>query len=84
MSVLNHISLRNKILLLVVLVFFCFVSVSFVAYQALISTNEREQAVKDAYSIIMHTRQLETSLHMMESGERGFLITGDPVFFGKI
>jgi len=29
----------------------------------------------------MHTRQLETSLHMMESGERGFLITGDPVFF---
>ncbi|WP_322821961.1 methyl-accepting chemotaxis protein [Chloroflexus sp.] len=83
MSFLNQISLRNKILLLVALLFVGIMIVSVVAYQSLFSTNEREQEVRSSYSIIVHTRQLETSMHMMESGERGFLITGDPVFLEK-
>lgn len=80
MSFLNQISLRNKILLLVALLFVGIIIVSVVAYQSLLGANEREQEVRSAYSIIVHTRQLEASMHMMESGERGFLITGDPVF----
>ncbi len=83
MSFLNDISLRNKILLLVFLVFLCVVTVSVISYQALLGANEREREVQNAYNIIVHTRQLETSLYMMESGERGFLITGDPVFLEK-
>ncbi len=83
MSFLNDISLRNKILLLVFLVFLCVVTVSVISYQALLGTNEREREVQNAYNIIVHTRRLETSLYMMESGERGFLITGDPVFLEK-
>ncbi|MEJ5346494.1 MAG: methyl-accepting chemotaxis protein [Chloroflexus sp.] len=83
MSFLNQISLRNKILLLVALLFVGIIIVSVVAYQSLLGANEREQEVRIAYSIIAHTRQLEASMHMMESGERGFLITGDPVFLEK-
>ncbi len=83
MSFLNDISLRNKILLLVFLVFLCVVTVSVISYQALLGANEREREVQNAYNIIVHTRQLETSLYMMESGERGFLITGDPVLLEK-
>ncbi len=83
MSFLHDISLRNKILLLVFLVFLCVVTVSVISYQALLGANEREREVQNAYNIIVHTRQLETSLYMMESGERGFLITGDPVFLEK-
>ncbi len=83
MSFLNDISLRNKILLLVFLVFLCVVTVSVISYQALLGANEREREVQNAYNIIVHTRQLETSLYMMESGERGFLITGDPLFLEK-
>lgn len=83
MSFLHDISLRNKILLLVFLVFLCVVTVSVISYQELLGANEREREVQNAYNIIVHTRQLETSLYMMESGERGFLITGDPVFLEK-
>lgn len=83
MSFLNQVSLRNKILLLVALLFIGIIVVSVVAYQSLLGANEREDEVRNAYSIIVHTRQLEASMHMMESGERGFIITGDPVFLDK-
>lgn len=83
MAFLNSISLRNKVLLIVVLVLIGFVTVAVVAYQAMLTTSEREREIEEAYQIIDHTRQMEASLFMMESGERGFLITGDPTFLEK-
>ncbi|WP_298490528.1 CHASE3 domain-containing protein [uncultured Chloroflexus sp.] len=83
MVFLNSISLRNKILLVVVLVLIGFMIVSVVAYQAMLTTSEREREIEQTYQIIDHTRQMEASLFMMESGERGFLITGDPTFLEK-
>ncbi|MFN3372984.1 MAG: hypothetical protein ACK44M_05380 [Chloroflexus sp.] len=74
MAFLNSISLRNKILLVVVLVLIGFMIVSVVAYQAMLTTSEREREIEQTYQIIDHTRQMEASLFMMESGERGFLL----------
>lgn len=83
MTFFNSISLRNKILFIVVLVLLSLVIVALVAYQAMLTTVERDRELQVAYKIIDRTRQMEASLFMMESGERGFLITGDPTFLEK-
>ncbi|WP_082909016.1 CHASE3 domain-containing protein, partial [Chloroflexus islandicus] len=83
MAFLNSISLRNKILLIVGLVLLGMVTVAIVSYQAMLTAAQREDELQEAYTIIEHTRQMEASLFMMESGERGFLITGDPTFLEK-
>ncbi len=83
MQFLNSISLRNKILLIVALVLLGMVTVAIVSYQAMLTAAQREDDLQASYTIIDHTRQIEATLHMMESGERGFLITGDPAFLSK-
>lgn len=83
MAFLNSISLRNKIMLIVGLVLVGMLLVSTAAYRAMLISSAREIEVQRAYTVIDHTRQVETSLFMMESGERGFLITGDPTFLEK-
>ncbi|GIV88152.1 MAG: chemotaxis sensory transducer [Chloroflexus sp.] len=83
MSFFNSISLRNKIMLIAGLILIGLVAVAIVAYQAMVAASAREQELRYAYTVIDHTRQLEASLYMMESGERGFLITGDPAFLEK-
>lgn len=83
MAFLNSISLRNKILIIVSLVLLGMVTVAVVAYQAMVTAAQREDELQAAYTVIEHTRHIEATLHMMESGERGFLITGDPVFLDK-
>ncbi|MDW8404180.1 methyl-accepting chemotaxis protein [Chloroflexus sp.] len=83
MAFLNSISLRNKILIIVSLVLLGMVTVAIVSYQAMVTAAQREDELQAAYTVIEHTRRIEATLHMMESGERGFLITGDPVFLDK-
>ncbi|WP_298816224.1 methyl-accepting chemotaxis protein [Chloroflexus sp.] len=83
MAFLNSISLRNKILLIVSLILIGMIFVAVAAFQALQTAQEREQELQKTYAVIQHTYQMEASLHMMESGERGFLITGDPTFLDK-
>ncbi len=83
MAFLNSLNLRNKILLIVGIVLLGMALVTVASYQALQTFDQHEQYLLKTYRVIDYSRQMEASLYMAESGERGFLITGDPAFLEK-
>ncbi len=83
MAFLNSLNLRNKILLIVGIVLLGMALVTVASYQALQTFDQHEQYLLQTYRVIDYSRQMEASLYMAESGERGFLITGDPTFLEK-
>ncbi len=83
MAFLNSLNLRNKILLIVGIVLLGMALVTVASYQALQTFDQHEQYLLKTYRVIDYSRQMEASLYMAESGERGFLITGDPIFLEK-
>lgn len=80
MSRFNNLSIRNKILLLVVCILAIMTAVSALAYSGIQASLERDASVRTSYAIIEHNAEMLLQLVNMETGERGFLLTGDESF----
>lgn len=77
---LDNVSIRNKILLgfsTPILLILLVTSSNYTSTKTLIDSNKR---VDHSYKVIANARLLERIIVDMESGERGFLITGKDVF----
>ncbi|NNJ13662.1 HAMP domain-containing protein, partial [Chloroflexales bacterium ZM16-3] len=80
MSRFNNLSIRNKILLVVVFVLAIMTAVSTMSYLGIQDSLSREADVRTTYAIIEQNAEIELQLVNMETGERGFLLTGDEIF----
>ncbi|MEN9935803.1 MAG: hypothetical protein RLZZ387_2382 [Chloroflexota bacterium] len=80
MSSFHNLSLRTKILLSTVIVLLLMVSVAVVAFNGVQASLEREATVQRTYQIIGSADDMLLQLVNIETGERGFLLTGDEKF----
>jgi methyl-accepting chemotaxis protein len=80
MNYFNNVGIRNKILAVVILVLLLNIGVAVVVYNSVVQSQEREYWVSFTHEIIQKTDELLLQLVNMETGERGFAITGNEVF----
>jgi methyl-accepting chemotaxis protein len=80
MNYFNNVGIRNKILAVVILVLLLNIGVAVVVYNSVVQSQEREYWVSFTHEIIQKTDELLLQLVNMETGERGFAITGDEAF----
>jgi methyl-accepting chemotaxis protein len=79
-SFLNNIGIRTKLLSVIILVLALNLFVAVIVYANILSSREREEWVAYTHEIINTANQLTQHLINMETGERGFAITGDETF----
>jgi methyl-accepting chemotaxis protein len=80
MNLLNNLKVRTKILLITILVLTLNIIVAAVVYNGILASQDREYRVAQTHQIIGETDRLLLSIVNMETGERGFVITGDEQF----
>jgi methyl-accepting chemotaxis protein len=76
----HNLRIRTKILSVVALVLLLNVFVAVVVYRSILASQEREHEVSRTHEIINLTDNLLLQLVNMETGERGFALTGNEVF----
>lgn len=76
----NNLSIRNKILFKTAIILSLFAIVSIIVYIGVEGNLEREQEVRLSYQIISAANNILANTVEMQTGERGFLITGDEAF----
>ncbi|MEI8307650.1 MAG: methyl-accepting chemotaxis protein [Chloroflexales bacterium] len=76
----NNLSIRSKILLVVVFVLIAMTLVSTLAYIGILDSLNRESDVRSSYTVITQSDEILIQLVNMETGERGFLLTGNDSF----
>jgi anti-anti-sigma factor len=76
----NNMPIRHKILVIVVLVLLIVVTVGGVLYWGVVSSQERERWVAHTHEVIGTTDDLMLQLVNMQTGMRGFAVTGNKVF----
>ncbi|GAB4200879.1 MAG: hypothetical protein OHK0022_22370 [Roseiflexaceae bacterium] len=77
---INDLNLRTKILLGGALVLLPMLVMAFVISQGIVASQERERSVDQTHVVVNEIDNLLLQLVNMETGYRGFLITGDDVF----
>jgi methyl-accepting chemotaxis protein len=80
MTRFNNLRIRTKIVLVVVMALILNVIVAVVVYNGILASQEREDWVELTHRVKEKTNQLLYNLADMETGERGFVITGDQAF----
>lgn len=80
MNWFNNIRIRTKILSVIVIVLTLTTAVAVTVYQSILASQEREYWVNRTTDIIKEADYLLLQLVNMETGERGFAITGDESF----
>lgn len=80
MNWFNNLSLRSKIILQAAAILTLMAIVSSTAFVAVVSSQEREQLEVHSHEVINTTDALLLSIVNIETGERGYLITGEDSF----
>lgn len=80
MNYFNDVGIRNKILAVVILVLLLNIGVSVIVYNSVVQSQEREYWVSFTHEVIQKSDEILLQLVNMETGERGFAITGDKAF----
>ena len=76
----NNLSIRNKILLQAVAIIALLVVVAVIVYSGIGASQERAESVTHTYQVIGAADDILLSLVNIETGERGFLVTGEESF----
>lgn len=76
----NDFGIRTKLLSIVGLILILNIVVAVVVFQGIQSSQERESDVAFTHEVIQKTDHLLLQLVNMETGERGFMITGEETF----
>lgn len=76
----TNVRIRNKILVIVILVLLITIITNSILYWGITSSQEREQWVAHTHEVISNIDELLLQLVNMETGERGFAITGNEAF----
>ncbi len=76
----TNVRIRNKILVIVILILLITIGVSGILYWGITSSQDRERWVEHTHKVINDTDELLLQLVNMETGERGFAITGEEPF----
>jgi methyl-accepting chemotaxis protein len=80
MSRFNNIGIRTKMLAVVGFILLLNAIVAVVVFFGIQSSQERERMVAFTHEVIQHTDEMKLQLVNMETGERGFMITGEEAF----
>jgi methyl-accepting chemotaxis protein len=80
MTSFNNLSLRVKVLSVAGIALALMIAVASVVYAGIQASQERESWVEHAHRVLGLTDALQLDLINMETGERGFLLTGDEAF----
>ncbi len=80
MDVFNNLNLRTKILAVAAIIMIMMLLVSSILYNGIRASNAREDTVRFTNEVINLTDHVLLDIVNMETGERGFLLTGDETF----
>jgi methyl-accepting chemotaxis protein len=76
----TNVRIRHKILTIVILILLITIGMSSVLYWGITSSQDREHWVAHTHDVVHETDKLLLQLVNMETGERGFAITGEETF----
>lgn len=80
MAGFNNLSIRNKILLQAVAIIALLIVVVAIVYSGITASQDRANWVTHTYQVIGAADDILLNLVNIETGERGFLVTGEEVF----
>ena len=76
----NRLKLRNKIIVALSLPLFIVLPITAIIYTSTAALIDSDKWIAHTHKVIAHARLLEKQILELETGERGFLITGKEVF----